>query len=104
MNNKLLKILLLSFLIIISFFIPFHYGNKGLFPVDSLGFFDSSYNILLGRFPIRDFWIFSGIFVDYSQAFFFKIFGLYWSSYVIHSAFINSCITIFFFIFYIKKN
>lgn len=103
MNNKLLKILLLSFLIIISFFIPFHYGNKGLFPVDSLGFFDSSYNILLGRFPIRDFWIFSGIFVDYSQAFFFKIFGLYWSSYVIHSAFINSCITIFFFYFLYKK-
>jgi len=72
MNNKLLKILLLSFLIIISFFIPFHYGNKGLFPVDSLGFFDSSYNILLGRFPIRDFWIFSGIFVDYSKHFFLK--------------------------------
>ena len=104
MTNKLLDILLLFFLIIFSFFIPFYYGNKGIFPIDTLGFFDSSYNILLGRHPIKDFWIFSGIFVDYSQALFFKIFGLNWSSYVIHSAFINSCITIFFFSFYLKKN
>ena len=101
MRNKLLNSLLLFFLIIFSFFIPFYYGNKGIFPVDTLGFFDSSYNILLGRHPIKDFWIFSGIFVDYSQALFFKIFGLHWSSYVIHSAFINSCITIFFFIFFV---
>ena len=104
MINKLLNSLLLFFLIIFSFFIPFYYGNKGIFPVDTLGFFDSSYNILLGRHPIKDFWIFSGIFVDYSQALFFKIFGLNWSSYVIHSAFINSCITIFFFSFYLRKN
>jgi hypothetical protein len=103
MTNKLLNILLLFFLIIFSFFIPFYYGNKGIFPIDTLGFFDSSYNILLGRHPIKDFWIFSGIFVDYSQALFFKIFGLNWSSYVIHSAFINSCITIFFFFFLFKK-
>ena len=103
MTNKLLNSLLLFFLIIFSFFIPFYYGNKGIFPVDTLGFFDSSYNILLGRHPIKDFWIFSGIFVDYSQALFFKIFGLHWSSYVIHSAFINSCITIFFFFFLFKK-
>ena len=104
MTNKLLNILLLFFLIIFSFFIPFYYGNKGVFPIDTLGFFDSSYNILLGRHPIKDFWIFSGIFVDYSQALFFKIFGLRWSSYVIHSAFINSCITLFFFFFLFKKN
>ncbi len=103
MTNKLLNSLLLFFLIIFSFFIPFYYGNKGIFPLDTLGFFDSSYNILLGRHPIKDFWIFSGIFIDYSQALFFKIFGLYWSSYVIHSAFINSCITIFFFFFLFKK-
>jgi hypothetical protein len=103
MTNKLLNILLLFFLIIFSFFIPFYYGNKGIFPLDTLGFFDSSYNILLGRHPIKDFWIFSGIFVDYSQALFFKIFGLHWSSYLIHSAFINSCITMFFFLFLFKK-
>jgi hypothetical protein len=103
MTNKLLNILLLFFLIIFSFFIPFHYGNKGVFPIDTFGFFDSSYNILLGRHPIKDFWIFSGIFVDYSQALFFKIFGLRWSSYIMHSAFINSCITIFFFFFLFKK-
>ena len=81
MTNKLLDILLLFFLIIFSFFIPFYYGNKGIFPIDTLGFFDSSYNILLGRHPIKDFWIFSGVFVDYLQALFFKIFGLSWSSY-----------------------
>lgn len=103
MTNRLLNILLLFFLIIFSFFIPFYYGNKGVFPIDTLSFFDSSYNILLGRHPIRDFWIFSGIFVDYSQALFFKVFGLNWTSYVIHSAFVNSCITIFFLFFLFKK-
>ena len=102
-TNKLLDILLLFFLIIFSFFIPFYYGNKGIFPIDTLGFFDSSYNILLGRHPIKDFWIFSGIFVDYLQALFFKIFGLSWSSYIIHSAFINTCISIYFFFFLFKK-
>ena len=102
-RKKIFNISLFFFLIIFSFFIPFYYGNKGVFPLDSLGFLDSSYNILLGRQPIRDFWIFSGIFVDYSQALFFKILGLHWSSYVIHSALINSFITLYFFFFLYKK-
>lgn len=103
MANKLLNTLLLFFLVIFSFFIPFYYGSKGAFPIDSLGFLDSSYNILLGHHPIKDFWIFSGIFVDYLQAFFFKTFGLSWTSYLIHSAFINTCITIYFFFYLFKK-
>lgn len=102
-KKKILNISLSFFLIIFSFFIPFYYGNKGVFPIDSFGFLDSSYNILLGRHPIRDFWIFSGIFVDYSQALFFKILGLHWSSYIIHSALINSFITLYFFFFLYKK-
>ena len=60
-------------------------------------------SLSLSLSPIRDFWVFSGIFVDYSQALFFKVFGLNWSSYVIHSAFVNSCITIFFLFFLYKK-
>ena len=102
-KKKILNISLFLFLIIFSFFIPFYYGNKGVFPIDTLGFLDSSYNILLGRHPMRDFWIFSGIFIDYSQALFFKILGLHWSSYVIHSALINSFITLYFFFFLYKK-
>ena len=102
-KKKILNISLFFFLVIFSFFIPFYYGNKGVFPIDTLGFLDSSYNILQGRHPIRDFWIFSGIFVDYLQALFFKILGLHWSSYVIHSALINSFITLYFFFFLYKK-
>ena len=101
MTNKLLNSLLLFFLIIFSFFIPFYYGNKGIFPVDTLGFFDSSYNILLGRHPIKDFWIFSGIFVDYSQALFFKIFGLHWSSLKKNSIFICAFFMHYAFRFYV---
>lgn len=88
-NEKSSTIIFLFLLSIISFWTTYYYGNKGVFPVESFSFFDSSFNVLIGKYPIKDFWSFSGIFVDFLGAFFFKIFGINWNSYIFHSSFLN---------------
>ena len=93
-NNKKIKIVLFLLLSIFSISINNFYGNIGIFPIDTLGFFDSAYSILLDKHPIKDFWIFSGPLLDYIQAIFFKLFGLKWSSYVLHASVFNLIITI----------
>jgi len=104
LNFSTSKNLYLFFLIIISFFINYYYGNYGIMPIDSFAFFDSSFMILQGKYPIRDFWAFSGILVDFLQAFFFKLFGVNWSSYLIHSSLANVLVSVFFFLFLVKKD
>jgi len=93
-NKKIILFLLLG---IFSIFINNFYGNLGIFPSDTLGFFDTAYSILEDKHPIRDFWIFSGLLVDYIQVLFFKLFGLQWSSYVLHASFFNLIIATFVF-------
>ena len=44
---------------------------------------------LKNKLPIRDFWIFTGLLVDYMGAFFFWIFGNNWNSHLIHAGFMN---------------
>ena len=88
--NKInIKIILFLLLGIISISINRFYGNLGIFPSDTLGFFDTAYSILENKHPIRDFWIFCGLLLDYIQVIFFKLFGLKWSSYVLHASFFN---------------
>ena len=85
------------FFIILSVFsitINNHYGNIGVFPIDTFAFFDTGYNIILGKHPFKDFWVTTGPLVDYIQALFFTLFGLSWSSYVIHASIFNFLITI----------
>ena len=69
------KIFILA-LILFSLFINQYYGNRGVFPIDSFSHFDTGFRILLGEFPFKDFWVISGPFVDYLQAFFFISLGL----------------------------
>tara|TARA_B100001093_G_scaffold519530_1_gene608978 strand:- start:543 stop:2117 length:1575 start_codon:yes stop_codon:yes gene_type:complete len=99
MNKKFInnKIIYKTLLIIFSFYINYYYANLGVFPIDTFAFFDTAYNILNDRHPFRDIWVTTGPFVDYLQSIFFKIFGLKWQSYVIHSSFLNSLITLCFF-------
>ena len=99
MNKKFLndKIFFTILLIIFSFYFNYYYANLGVFPIDTFAFFDTGYNILNGRHPFKDIWVTTGPFVDYLQAFFFKIFGLNWSSYIIHGSSLNALITYFFF-------
>ena len=85
------------FFVVLSIFsitINIHYGNIGVFPFDTFAFFDTAYSILLNKHPFRDIWITTGPFVDYLQAFFFKLFGVNWFSYLLHASFFNFLITI----------
>jgi len=103
----LLKINIIKFLIpfilaVYAFLINWLSGNVGVMPIDTFGFFDSGYSILKNKLPIRDFWIFTGLVVDYIQAFFFLVFGLSWKSYIFHSSAINILATLSF--YYFLKN
>ena len=69
------KFILSILLSILAFYINYYYANKGLYPIDTFSFFDSAYYITEGQHPIKDFWVISGIFIDYLQALFFYIFG-----------------------------
>ena len=74
---------------IYSYFINWQSGNIGIMPIDSFGFLDTGYSITKGHLPIRDFWIFTGLLVDYMEALFLFLFGNNWNSHLAHSSFIN---------------
>lgn len=59
------------FIFFFSFFFNKKYANMGVFPIDTFYHFDSALGILNGKIPIRDYWIVSGLAVDYLQSFFF---------------------------------
>ena len=76
-------------IIIYSYFINWQSGNIGIIPIDSFGFLDTGYSITKGHLPIRDFWIFTGLLVDYMEAIFLFLFGNNWNSHLAHSSFMN---------------
>ena len=75
MTSFLKKNYLIIFISAYSFLINWFSGNLGVMPIDTFAFFDSGFSILKNKFPIRDFWISTGLIVDYFQAGFFYIFG-----------------------------
>ena len=91
-NNK--KVIFIFFLFFFSIFFNQYYGHIGIFPVDSFTIFNSGYDVLNGRYPFKDYWTTTGFFLDIIQSFFFKIFGVSWSSYVLHASFFNAIIAI----------
>ena len=91
-------------IIFYSFFINWFSANQGVLPIDTFGFFDTGYGILKGQLPIKDYWAYTGLTVDYFQSFFFLIFGNNWSSYIIHSSLINVIASLVFYYFLIKIN
>tara|TARA_B100000886_G_scaffold322291_1_gene265182 strand:+ start:140 stop:361 length:222 start_codon:yes stop_codon:yes gene_type:complete len=62
------------FISVYAFLINWFSGNTGLLPIDTFGFFDTGFSILNGKLPIRDYWAYTGITVDYLQSIFFFIF------------------------------
>jgi hypothetical protein len=89
-KEKLIKeVLVLIFITIYSYLINWHSGNIGIIPIDSFGFLDTGYSIINGHLPIRDFWIFTGLLVDYMEAVFLYLFGNNWNSHLAHSSFMN---------------
>lgn len=83
------------FLICFSFSINYWTASRGVLPLDTFLHFDSGSRILNNELPIRDYWIVHGLLVDYMQSLFFKMFGVNWKSYVIHSSLFNFILTIF---------
>ena len=102
--NKEYSIVLL--IIIYAYFINWFSGNVGVMPIDTFGFFDTGFSILKNKLPLRDFWIFTGLLVDYMESFFFMIFGKKWSTHVSHASFMNivASLSFYFFLRKIKLN
>ena len=97
-KNKLIVL----FLFLFSVAINQHYGNRGIFPIDSFLIFDAAYNITSGNHPFKDYWAITGPLLDYIQSFYFFIFGINWFSYVLHASTINMIITLCSFYFFSK--
>ena len=88
--NRYSSFIYIFFLVFFSFSINLYYAYIGVLPVDSFSTFNAGYDILNGSVPFRDYWILKGIIIDFIQAGFFKIFGVSWLSYSIHSSTFNS--------------
>ncbi len=100
--NKKKEIILVLGLLLSSIFFNQYYGNIGIQPIDSFFSFNSGYDVLNGHFPFKDYWTITGPFMDIVQAFFFKVFGVSWFSYVFHASVFNFIFTILFFYVLIK--
>tara|TARA_B100000029_G_scaffold246527_2_gene243476 strand:- start:5194 stop:6771 length:1578 start_codon:yes stop_codon:yes gene_type:complete len=105
--NNLKKNIIFIYSLILFFFSIFfnqYYGYIGIFPEDSFLIFNSGYDTLNGYFPFKDYWTTTGPLLDLIQALFFKIFGINWSSYVLHASVFNFIITISTFFVLLKFN
>ena len=102
--KKIINHTYIILIVLFSFLINWHYSKYGVFPIDSFLHYDSAYRILNGEYPIKDFWVVSGIFVDYLQALFFKILGVNWYSYIFHSSLMNVLISTLTFSTLVKFN
>ena len=72
LKKEKLRILLLLFILsTYAYLVNWYSANIGVLPIDTFGFMDSSNSIIKGHLPIRDFWIFTGLLLDYMGAFFF---------------------------------
>ena len=69
-------------------------GNRGIFPIDSFGHFDSGFRVLNGEHPFKDFWAISGPFIDYIQSLIFFLFGINWQVYLLSSSLLNGLVSI----------
>ena len=98
LNEKILVLIILVFSIIINQY----YANRGVFPIESFAHFDIAFRIINGDIPFQDYWLVSGLLIDYVQAFFFKVFGQNFQVYIFHASLINCLLTIT--TFYILKN
>ena len=100
LNNKIL----VFFLAILAFFVNYHYGFIGMMPMDNTVLFNGGYRVLSGYVPFNDYWLVTGPLLDYLNAFFFKLFGISWSTFIIHSSIFNLVLAVVSYYFFIKMN
>ena len=77
-----------------SFFINYHYGFIGIMPMDNTVLFNGGFRVLKGYVPFADYWLVTGPLLDYLNALFFRLLGLSWSTYILHSSLVNVLITV----------
>ena len=80
LNEKILVLIILVFSLIINQY----YANRGVFPIESFAHFDIAFRIINGDIPFQDYWLVSGLLIDYVQAVFFKAFGQNFQVYIFH--------------------
>ena len=102
-SKKYLNYLGIFLLSIYAFWINWFSANVGVMAIDTFAFYDTAFRILKNKIPIRDYWIFTGIVVDYFQALFFLIFGESWRSYIFQASFLNIIASLTFYFFLLKK-
>lgn len=57
--------------------------------MDNTVLYNGGYRVLNGYVPFSDYWLVTGPLLDYINAFFFKILGVSWRTFIIHSSIIN---------------
>lgn len=102
--RKKIEILNILILIFVSFFINYYFGHQGLMPLDDLQNFNSGYRVLTGDFPFIDYYSITGPILDIWQSIIYKIFGVSWSSLVIHSSILNILYTLIIYFFLKELN
>ena len=75
---------------ILVFLIVWYFGFVNINPIDNFTNYNSGYLMLNGSIPFKDYWVTTGPLLDFLQFLLFKINGINWGSYVLHSAIINS--------------
>ena len=93
-TNKFYYLSIYLILIIFSFLVNFYYSSFGVEPMDSFVLFNGGFKVLNGLIPFKDYWLVTGPLMDYLNAFFFKLFDVSWTSYIIHSSLTNTLITV----------
>ena len=88
--NRYSLLIYIFFLVLISFSINQYYAYIGVLPVDSFSTFNAGYDLLNGAVPFKDYWVLKGIVLDIIQSTYFKLFGVSWFSYSLHSSTFNS--------------
>lgn len=105
LKKEKLKIVPILFIIsVYAYLINWYSANIGVQPIDTFGFLDSSNSVLNGHLPIRDFWVFTGLILDYLGAVFIYFIGNNWNGYIAHSSFINVIATLGLFFFLKQLN
>ena len=89
--RDILPVILLG---IFSFLINYYYGFIGIMPMDNTVLYNGGYRVLSGYIPFNDYWLVTGPLLDYLNAFFFKILGLNWKTFIIHSSVVNLLIAL----------
>ena len=102
LSNFNRKTLLLFFVFFFGFYVNWYSGFQSFAPPDSFAVYHSGLMILKGNVPYKDYWSTQGTLLDVSQFIFFKLGGVSWKSYIIHSSMINGLFACFLFYFFDK--